>query len=306
MKDMLSTRQVKGIKALIKYPTIKEASEASGIPIRTLENWLAQPEFVSILSQIQYDCLKDAGRGMINSMKKAQESLVDVLDDPTQPGANMKLKAAKTVLEMGTRFYQLIETDERMKRLEEKAGFRETSMIPRLESHYCKKIVEDYRKSNYVNSILLMDQVALDLFDGLVTEAPNKMYLLTDEELVKYDKPYSDKLRLDLLRERQKEIRKTAHRGLEGSPKKKKDKKEIRKYLDLAPMNKKIPSKLDRINSSIREEKLIEESSSTKEGYHPCHLTDEDILKWDPDNFEVIKQAQRENELIRNRGETRN
>lgn len=206
MKETLSAKQIDAIKALIKYPTVKEAAEASGNPIRTLQRWLTQPEFLDALHQVQKDSFKAAGHRLINSTIEAAEAIVEIMRNPTQPGANMKLKAATAILELGDKYHKSLEQDVRLNRLEEKAGIEDQARIAKIEDYFNRKIVEDYMHSEEFDPIAPMSQVQIELFESMIRRDPSKINLLTPIERVKYDEHYRKKLRLIELEKQQMEI----------------------------------------------------------------------------------------------------
>lgn len=199
MKDNLSPRQIEAIKALIQYPTVKEAAEASGIPIRTLERWLTQPEFLEVLHQVQKDSFQEAGRKIISSMAEAAEAITDIMRNPTQPAANIKLRAANVALELGTKYYKELELIGRVKKLEEKAGFADNTRMAQLEDYYCKRIVDNYMQTPAYQSLAYIDEFELDYLDCAIEHDPNLINLLSFEERMKYDFAFAKRQRFDEL-----------------------------------------------------------------------------------------------------------
>jgi len=296
MKETLSTKQVLAIKALIEHPTIKEAAEASGNSIRSLERWFTQPEFLKALHQVQNDFFKDTGREVISSMPEALAAIKDVMRNPSQPGANVRLKAASILLDQGAKYQKALELDGRVKRLEEKAGIEDSTRIARLEGYYNRKIVEDHRKIEGDNPLSSLNQIELEIAEKMEQHDPSKINLLTPEERLKYDKDYSDSFRLAQINEKRERFFKTRSEAKDqeltkarpGDKKPHKTNKQ-RTNNDYENGTTLVPFRGYAVDSP-------DDPESETEGPTPFKLTDEDIMKWDPENFDRIKQSREKNQ----------
>lgn len=71
MKQNISPEKINAIKALMTNPTQKAAAEASGTSLRTLERWLADPEFQAALREAQEQVFTHVGSGLIGLQSKS-------------------------------------------------------------------------------------------------------------------------------------------------------------------------------------------------------------------------------------------
>lgn len=122
MKSELTTKQRMAIDALMKYPTIKEAAKASGTNERSLKRWKKQPEFLLALHDAQVEVHQAVVREVTWIQIEALEVIKDVMRNPDQPGASVKLKAATKILDLGTKLHEFTLIEERIRKLEEKEG----------------------------------------------------------------------------------------------------------------------------------------------------------------------------------------
>ena len=149
MKDTLSAQQIKAIKALIKYPTTKGSCWSIRNSYSYAERWLSQPEFLDVLHHVQNDYFASTGKGIISSMPEALGAIKDVMRNPTQAGANMKLKAASIFLEQGAKYHKSIGARREDQATRGKSRISRTQ--PELQNSktiICKKIVDDYMNSD--------------------------------------------------------------------------------------------------------------------------------------------------------------
>jgi len=109
MKKELTPRQQKTILAILATPTKIEASRVSGTPIRTIENWEKDENFRAALEAAQKATLTSAEEKLMNDKLLAVMAIEDVMENPAQPGANTKLKAAEKILDWGLRFQEIAE-----------------------------------------------------------------------------------------------------------------------------------------------------------------------------------------------------
>lgn len=121
MKQNISPEKINAIKALMTNPTQKAAAEASGTSLRTLERWLADPEFQAALCEAQNQVFKHVGSGLIGLQSKAAEALNDILNNPAQPGASVREKTAVDILRLGADYQKTVLEDARIRKIEEKA-----------------------------------------------------------------------------------------------------------------------------------------------------------------------------------------
>lgn len=121
MKKEITEKQQKAIYALLESATRKEAATKAAVGLRTLERWLADPEFRKELLAAQREQFSNSGKKLMASMDQAIDALHDVMNNPGQPGAANKYHAASKLLELGTRYHELSNTEERIALLEKKS-----------------------------------------------------------------------------------------------------------------------------------------------------------------------------------------
>lgn len=296
MKETLSSKQNTAIKALIEHPTVKEAAGASGIPIRTMERWLTQPQFLEVLHQVQNDCFKDTGREVISSMPEALAAIKDIMRNPSQPGANTRLKAASMLLDQGAKYQKALELDERVKRLEEKAVIEDSTRIARLENYYNRKIIEDHRKSAGYDPLSSLNQIELEIAEKIEQHDPNKINLLTPEERLKYDKEYRDRSRLGLINKKREIFLTTKSEARDKETTRDKPRRKKPHQANKLQLSKEYGNGTTLVPFRGYVTDSSDNPESDTEGLTSFKLTDEDIMKWDPDNFDRIKQIREENQ----------
>lgn len=88
------------ISALLTSKSMADASRRSGIPQRTLQRWHQNPKFRELLASAYRVVVESAVRQVQQSMGKAAETLVAVLDDPLSTPAD-RIRASRTILDTG-------------------------------------------------------------------------------------------------------------------------------------------------------------------------------------------------------------
>ena len=117
----LSCRQRRFLQALLTSKTIREAARLAHVGERTAWRWLRDPTFKAELRQMQDAHLAEVTRVTVAGMTQALETLEAVMGDPSaSPSA--KVSAARTVLEMGVRFTEILDLAERVAVLEQRLG----------------------------------------------------------------------------------------------------------------------------------------------------------------------------------------
>lgn len=114
----LSPRKQKGINAILCSPTISEAAKASGVSERTMRRWLADPTFRYALNESQGETVRNTSRLLMASEIQAVKTLNGLLEEPSQPGANVKLHTAIAILDQSSRRYESASLEERLEKLE--------------------------------------------------------------------------------------------------------------------------------------------------------------------------------------------
>ncbi len=99
--DGLSQRQHEALLALLREPTVAKASESTGIPQRTLYNWLQDEKFMSALRKARRDGFSTAVAMTVRYAPVAVTALVKVVTDQKTPAA-ARVRAATALLDFGT------------------------------------------------------------------------------------------------------------------------------------------------------------------------------------------------------------
>lgn len=105
------------LSALLSCPTIKEAAEKSTVPARTINDYLAKPEFMARYQAAKADLVKRASDKIQGKMSKAVDVIDELMEDEETPPA-VRLNAAKTLLEYGVEIHKNEQIIERIVRLE--------------------------------------------------------------------------------------------------------------------------------------------------------------------------------------------
>lgn len=108
-------KERKALEALIMFPTIKEASEKSGLSESTLYRYLSDEEFKSNYRSMKKEMIRGISNTIQRSAYTAIETLMDVMNNP-KAMAMARVTAAKTILEMT---YQSHEKEDILTELEE-------------------------------------------------------------------------------------------------------------------------------------------------------------------------------------------
>jgi hypothetical protein len=92
--------------------TAAAAAREAGVGTRTVERRLADPAFRARLHQLRTETLERTGGALIAAGLRAVQTLLS-LQDVSQP-APVRLGAAKALVELGLKTFQLIEIGQRM------------------------------------------------------------------------------------------------------------------------------------------------------------------------------------------------
>lgn len=116
-KTKLSRKKEAAVAALISAPTIAAAAAAVGIHEITLWRWLRQPEFKAAYEEAKRQALEAAIKRLQAVSGQAVETLHEVMTDPTA-SPHARVAAARTVLEMALKAYELQDLASRVEALE--------------------------------------------------------------------------------------------------------------------------------------------------------------------------------------------
>lgn len=113
----LKPKQVAAISAMLAYPTLREAAEASGTPESTLFRWLNDPDFKAAYDQARARLLEGALAALQAASTEAVFVLRSIMNDGAAP-AGVRVRAAASIIELGLRARGELETEERLRQLE--------------------------------------------------------------------------------------------------------------------------------------------------------------------------------------------
>ena len=114
-----TTRQSKMIAALLD-PSNKSqqaACDAAGVPLRTLQNWLRDPDFTAALRDTEAALVGHAARRLLSLTDDAIEALKDNLSEYSKPAHS--LRAAELVLSHVLRWREVQDLEARIAALEQ-------------------------------------------------------------------------------------------------------------------------------------------------------------------------------------------
>lgn len=112
--DNVNPRQQKALLALLNEPSIRQAAHASGIPEKTLYNWLKDATFKAAYAAMRRDLLDQALSRLQQYSGAAVTVLAQTMSNPKTPPAT-RVAAAKAILDMARDW---LTTEDMLKRLE--------------------------------------------------------------------------------------------------------------------------------------------------------------------------------------------
>ncbi len=116
-KPALTERQLKAIPHLVSCPTYTEGCEKAKINKTTLYKWLKEPAFKAELDRQRDEIAAEAFGILSQSLTKAVETLVDLLDNND---ARLKRLAAKDVVDFIIRHKENEDLDRRLTEIEKR------------------------------------------------------------------------------------------------------------------------------------------------------------------------------------------
>jgi hypothetical protein len=119
----LSARQEAAALALARGCTTAEAAEESGAAKRTILAWSATlPAFRRRVQALRGEMTGQALGRMVNNMNQAAEKLRSLLEAESE---TVRLGAARSILELGIKFRETVELEERVAELEARVAAKE-------------------------------------------------------------------------------------------------------------------------------------------------------------------------------------
>ncbi|MBP1934892.1 helix-turn-helix transcriptional regulator [Ammoniphilus resinae] len=117
MAGKINHKQEQVIVALLNYPTIKQAADASGVGETTIYRWLRDEDFKQSYKEVRHKALGNTIARLQQVSQQAVNTLQEVMmDDTATP--NSRVSAAKAVLEMAFKAYELEDLAQRVEELE--------------------------------------------------------------------------------------------------------------------------------------------------------------------------------------------
>lgn len=111
----MTPKQQKALAALLTSPSRAAAAEAAGVTTRTLQNYLADPDFQRAYKKAFEDVVVDATRQAQQAIAPALSTLREIVEDKGED-AQARISAARAILSHGLK---LTETTDILNRLQE-------------------------------------------------------------------------------------------------------------------------------------------------------------------------------------------
>lgn len=115
--DKLTSKQHKGIAALMSSPTIATAAAAIGIEERSIYRWLNEPHFAEAYRVARREATAQAVARLQQYSGAAVQVLVDLMEKESTH-ASVRLAAASKVLDLAIRAVEIEDMAERLAALE--------------------------------------------------------------------------------------------------------------------------------------------------------------------------------------------
>jgi phage terminase small subunit len=116
--EKLSRKREQAIAALLSEATVASAAERAGISEVTLWRWLKQPEFKAAYREARRQVVEKAVAQLQQSSWAASTTLLKLLASNSD---SVRLRAAEAILSHANKGLELIDFEERIAALEEKA-----------------------------------------------------------------------------------------------------------------------------------------------------------------------------------------
>lgn len=114
----LKTRQTRAIRALLEESSVKASARRAGVGESTLRRWLCEPGFNAALREARGRALESVLTSLQGLGELAAETLRSVMSDPNaHPGS--RVKAAIGALSMLLKSKEVLETEDRLRAIEE-------------------------------------------------------------------------------------------------------------------------------------------------------------------------------------------
>ena len=114
----LTTKQAAAIAALLEGNNQAGAATAAGVTKRTLQRWLTDPTFTTALREGSDGAIRAASARLAALAEHAVTSIAVTMQQPTTPGAGVRLRAADALLSHALRIREHTDILERLAQLE--------------------------------------------------------------------------------------------------------------------------------------------------------------------------------------------
>jgi hypothetical protein len=115
----ITQRQERAIVALIQQPTIREAAGSLGVNEVTLYRWMREERFEAAYRKARRDAVAQAVARLQESCSTAVGTLLAVMGDGDSSSSS-RVSAAKTVLELAFRAFEVEDLEARVTTLEQR------------------------------------------------------------------------------------------------------------------------------------------------------------------------------------------
>lgn len=115
---MQNSKKQQAMHALLSYPTIRDASKACGIAERTIYGYLSEPDFKAEYDAQRRKLVEAACGALQGRIGTAVDTIAELMDCPSVP-PQVKLGAARAILEFGIKTVEILDIMPRLEALEE-------------------------------------------------------------------------------------------------------------------------------------------------------------------------------------------
>ena len=117
----MTRNQDKALAALLTSDTQAQAAENSGLSVRTLRGYMADPAFAEEYNRRRLEQVTDAARQIQTRLQAAVAILAEIMtSDKPITAARERIVAARSLLEFGLKYTELADIMTRIKALEER------------------------------------------------------------------------------------------------------------------------------------------------------------------------------------------
>lgn len=117
----MTRNQDKALAALLTSDTQAQAAEKSGLSVRTLRGYMADPAFAEEYNRRRLEQVTDAARQIQTRLQAAVAILAEIMtSDKSITAARERIVAARSLLEFGLKYTELADIMTRIKALEER------------------------------------------------------------------------------------------------------------------------------------------------------------------------------------------